>query len=218
MVFTSRSILSALLVSAAFLTPGIAAAQSSITGPSDAGRVQERLKKAPELPAAGEQVQVRAPGIEGAPAGADKVTLTLKAVSFDGLTVYSEAELRNLYDSMVGQKISLADVYGIAAALTNKYRNDGYILTQVVVPPQTISSGAVKLRIVEGYIDSVTVQGDLKGSERKLIESYAEGVRRASALNGNALEQAMTFRPLDAATSTRVRSSASENVGCAVPF
>lgn len=123
-----------------------------------------------------------------APAGADKVTLTLKQIDVEGASVYSEAQLQSVYGDKLNTQITLADVYNIAAQLTAKYRNDGYILTQVVIPPQTIDGGKVKMRVVEGFVDKVTVQGGM-GLDTAFLNGFAEKINASKPLNAKTLER-----------------------------
>lgn len=69
---------------------------------------------------------------------------------------------------------AISAINAVAADLTRKYRNDGYILTQVVVPAQTIENGVAKLRVVEGYIDQVSVTGEKSPAAEKLINEIAQ--------------------------------------------
>lgn len=138
------------------------------------------------LPEVGTKIQTG--GAVTAPAGADKVKLVLKSLAVEGQTVYDEVQIRAVYDQMIGTTITLADVFGIADRLTAKYRNDGYILTQVIVPPQTIDGGHVKLRVVEGFVENVTIQGATRANPGWL-EGYAAKLRAQKPLNSKALER-----------------------------
>ncbi len=138
------------------------------------------------LPEVGTKIQTG--GAITAPAGAEKVKLVLKSVAIEGQTVYDDVQIHSVYDSMIGTTITLADVFGIADRLTAKYRNDGYILTQVVVPPQTIDGGHVKLRVVEGFVENVTIQGSSRANPGWL-EGYAAKLRAQKPLNSKALER-----------------------------
>jgi len=92
-----------------------------------------------------------------APPGAENITLVLRGVRTVGGTVYRPEELEPIYAGLVGQVITLATVYDIAARITAKYGSDGYVLTRAIVPPQQLTpNGAVVLiQIVEGYVDKV---------------------------------------------------------------
>jgi hemolysin activation/secretion protein len=56
-------------------------------------------------------------------------------------------------DTYTGREITGNDILELASSLTAMYRNAGYILSLVVVPPQSLSDGTLTLRVVEGYID-----------------------------------------------------------------
>src|SRR5262249_10670793 len=92
-----------------------------------------------------------------APPGAEKITLVLRGVRFVGGTVYRPEELEPLYADLVGQVITLAAVYDIAARVTAKYGGDGYVLSRAVGSPQqlTPSGAGVTLPIVGGDIGRV---------------------------------------------------------------
>lgn len=140
------------------------------------------------------RVEVREGAIADAPAGSENIKLTLQRLNIEGATVYSEEEMGRIFQDKIGQTITLADVYGIAGELTRKYRNDGYILTQVVVPPQTIERGSIKLVVVEGYINNVEVRGEGNyiNDAVALSEDYASLVRGgATAVNVRQLERTL---------------------------
>lgn len=145
-------------------------------GSASAGRVEQQQIQIPDQSVnSAPRIEVKEIRIQEAPAGAEKISFVLKNLELQGVTVYSAAELENVYKDKLGQTITLADLYGIAGDLTRKYRNDGYILTQIVVPPQTIEGGTAKLQVVEGYVNQVEVQGSGKGIG--LIQTYASKIR-----------------------------------------
>lgn len=154
--------------------PSLASAQQ-VPGSADAGRADEQIRMPDDLIQASPKIEVREVAIKEAPAGAENITFPLNSLSLEGANSYDRAELENVYKDKLGRTISLADLYGIAGDLTRKYRNDGYILTQVIVPPQTIEGGTARLQVVEGYVSNVSVQGDDTGAE--LIRSYAARIQ-----------------------------------------
>jgi hemolysin activation/secretion protein len=92
-----------------------------------------------------------------APAGAETVKLILREVLIEGGTVYNIEEIATIYHDLLGRRITLAEVYGIAQKITARYGNDGYVLSRVIVPPQQLNPGGavVRLQIIEGYVDRV---------------------------------------------------------------
>lgn len=185
-----RNLMSVTVLSAAILLINLPASAADIVGPADAGRVtQPQLENTlPTL--APQSIETNQPPSAQAPAGADKINFTLSGITYEGLTVYTPEQLLPVYADRLNKSISLADVYGIAAQLTAKYRNDGYVLTQVVVPPQTIEGGSIRLQVVEGFVDNVTVEGNVTDRERGLILKYANRVK-GQPLNTSALERSL---------------------------
>ena len=156
---------------------------------ADPGRVQERILDDTAIPSVSPRVEVRDVLLQDVPPNADEITLTLNQIQFEGIGVYSEDQISDVYAHKLGTNVTLAEIYGIASQLTNKYRNDGYILTQVIVPPQTIDGGRVTLRAVEGFVDQISVQGESQANARSLIESYANQIRGDGPLNSANLEK-----------------------------
>lgn len=178
---------SASLAFLATVSPQIASAQVPSTAEPSRASNQFTPQQAPAQSDFSGKISAQG-AAAAAPAGADKVTLTLKEISFEGASVYSEAQLQAVYGDKLNTKITLADVYNIAAQLTAKYRNDGYILTQVVIPPQTIDGGKVKMRVVEGFVDKVTVQGGM-GLDTGFLNGFAEKISASKPLNAKTLER-----------------------------
>ena len=185
---------------------------ADIPGSADPGRIQERF-----APATTPDLSKAAPGVSSgaatttAPAGAENAKLTLQKVVIEGMTAYDELAIAPLYADMIGQQISLADVYGLAERMTAKYRNEGYILTQVIVPPQTIDGGTVRLRVIEGFVDQVSFQGETRGDIGYLLP-FAEKIKAAKPLNAKALERYLLLMNDIAGISARAVLSPSPTV------
>ncbi len=172
-----------------YATSSFAQVPDTATTTADPGRIQGELRARGEVPLLSKKIEIKEIKLQEAPAGAEKVVFNLGNVDIEGGTVYSADDLAPVYEDKLGTQISLKDVYDFATALTNKYRNDGYILTQVIVPPQTIDDGLVKLRVVEGVIDNITVEGEGEDeTSLKLIRDYANGIKLNKAVNIKDLE------------------------------
>lgn len=121
------------------------------------------------------------------PADAAAIRFTLAALEVVGATVYDAATLQGHYASLLGREVSLADIYGVAQALTTRYRNDGYILSQVLVPAQEVADGRLRLQAVEGHVARVRLQGE--GSDHPLLQAYAARIEAARPLTAGVLER-----------------------------
>lgn len=187
-----KKLLGALLLSTVSISSmNIAHAQlDQQTGIADPGRAEERLTDERLMPQAGPKISVKQMALVEAPAGAENIKFNFGGIVFNGLDTYDYNDVTPIYDDQIGTEVTLADVYGIANRVTLKYREDGYVLTQVVVPPQTIDNGIVQLQVVEGYIDNIIIQGgDLTKYELKLIQDYASQISKGGALNIAELER-----------------------------
>ncbi|SVC30040.1 uncharacterized protein METZ01_LOCUS282894, partial [marine metagenome] len=109
------------------------------------------------------------------------VKFVLKQLLIQGKSIYDKRTFKPLYNKYLNKKLALGDIYEIAQKITNKYRNDGYILSKAIVPPQKIDNGVVYLRIIEGYIDKINVQGPIRGP-RKLINQYKKKILKSRPL------------------------------------
>lgn len=163
-------------------------AQANVPSSADAGRVEQQMPTLRSDSLVDGVAGVTAVGVQSAPSGAQNVKLTLKEVVIADASAYDTTELSEVYAHQIGQTITLADVYGIAERLTAKYRNDGYVLTQVIVPPQTIDGGTVRLRVVEGFVDQVRFQGQTRG-DMSFLAPFADKIRASKPLNSATLER-----------------------------
>lgn len=192
-----------------------AEAQTNIPGQADPGRIQDRVEERDFLSRDNPQIAIPEFQEQVAPSGSDDIKLTLDNVVIEDQTKYDPEELRSVYAEYLNKQVSLTDIYTIANALTVKYRNDGFILTQVIVPPQTIESGTVTLRAVEGYVDRVTVDGD-DLSAFPLIQSYVDDLVNQVPLDSAKLERGLLLiNDLPGVTARSILSPSRENVGAA---
>lgn len=169
------------------LVPAVALAQQ-VPSTAQPARVQERLRFEESRPTVGGASIITVPD----EAGKDKklaggAKFKLKGVSFENLTAFSKDEVAANYSDYVGKDVTLGTLNEIAGKITVQYRNAGYILSRAVIPPQRIGDGVVKIKIVEGYVNRVTVQGP--GADSSLIGKYANKIRAAKPLNAATLER-----------------------------
>jgi hemolysin activation/secretion protein len=166
---------------------GLVLAAGMAWGQSQPGQFEREFQREPEPRAPPEPI-VPAGANERAPPGADQVRFVLAAVQVDGVTAYPAEEIRAAYADLLGTEITLARVYELAAALTRKYRNDGFVLSQVVVPEQAIRAGSVRLQAIEGYVADVRIQGEVLGP-RADLDAHTERIRTSRPLRAADLER-----------------------------
>jgi len=156
-----RLIASAALLAVTAALSGAPAAAQTVPGAADSGRFEpsERLPpvKVPEPPPRIPTDKVVP--VLTAPPGSDTIQLTLRELVLRDATKADALNLRELYAPFIGQVVSLEQVYGIAAQITQRYREAGYVLSYAYIPDQEIAEGNIIIAVVEGYIGRVVVEG-----------------------------------------------------------
>lgn len=124
-----------------------------------------------------------------APAGAEKISLTLKQVKVVGAHKVPDAEVAKTYEHLLGKKISLVEVYAIANRITKIYRDHGYILSRAIVPKQEISNGTVQIQVVEGFVSSYSIQAPKDVGAQREIRAFADKLVGSGTLSAQNLER-----------------------------
>ncbi|MFL9900659.1 ShlB/FhaC/HecB family hemolysin secretion/activation protein [Paraburkholderia fungorum] len=89
------------------------------------------------------------------PVTAPGPTFVLKGITLKGNdTIPTDVLLAPVRDK-IGTQTGFADLAAIAARITQVYRERGYVLAQVLVPAQDVSSGNVELSVLEGRVGHV---------------------------------------------------------------
>jgi len=182
----------ALLVSfLAVLLPAFAWAQVNIPASAELPRLQDVLNALPAPKVVPQIITVPEPKVTDAlaPDDAERIRFVLKTLTISGATVYTPDELLPLFENLTGQETSVAEIYKIAAKLTAKYRNDGYVLARAIVPPQDVTPGHVSLQVVEGRLNDIILVGDPALKQSNLVNSYAERLRSEGPFNALDVEQ-----------------------------
>lgn len=159
----------------------------NIPGTVDPGRLQERFE-APRAPRAVDEPLLPDSGQQMAPEEAEKIRFTLAAITMRGNSIFSEAELSDLYQQYLGKEVSLGDIFKIADAITARYRNAGYVLARVTVPAQRVENGIVQIMVFEGRIGKASFEGISPGQSRQL-DAYLKKINDSVPLRADVLER-----------------------------
>jgi hemolysin activation/secretion protein len=150
-------------------------------------RFEERFKKQ-EYPQS-QVVPVKPENLKPVfPAEMRKVNFLLQRMVIKGSTIYGKRKFSRLFRKYLHRRVNLEQVYIIAQNITNMYRTDGYILSKAVVPPQKIEDGVVQIDVIEGFVDRVAIQGQVRGP-RKLLNEYRKSLLKSRPLKATDLER-----------------------------
>jgi hemolysin activation/secretion protein len=151
------------------------------------GQIEKQFERPPEPSAKPGPINIPESRLTPPPNAGD-VKVVLHQVTVDGVTAYRPEALRASYASLLEKEVTLAEIYRVVEGLTAKYRNDGYVLSQVFVPAQTVEGGSIRLQALEGYIANVRVEGGTDEMRRR-VKKYGEKIRASRPLRMAALER-----------------------------
>jgi hemolysin activation/secretion protein len=89
----------------------------------------------------------------------ESAPFTLRAVVITGATALDEAEIENVASEFVGKSLTTDDLSRLAGRLTQAYRDRGFFLSRVIIPPQEIKGGKLTAQAIEGYVVAVKADG-----------------------------------------------------------
>ena len=111
----------------------------------------------------------------------------LKEVKFSGNTVFDDDDLKDLFRDKFNKIITLHDVREMTQSITRYYRQDGYILSQAILPPQDVREGTIEIKVIEGFISEVIFEGDTYDLEEFLADT-ASAIKNSRPLHIKDLE------------------------------
>ncbi len=173
-----------LLCLALTATHAVAQTKPPVTPP---GQIEKQFERPPEPTAKPGAISIPETR-QKPPQNAESVKIVLNQLTVDGVTAYRPETLRETYANALHKEVTLAEIYRIVEGMTARYRNDGYILSQVFVPAQTVEGGAVRLQAIEGYIANVRVEGST-AEVRERLKGYGDKIRATRPLTMAALER-----------------------------
>lgn len=179
---TPRGIVVAVLATAAIWLPlgwaqGVSPGDVRQTLPRPTPEVPTR--PAPEVEAAEPPAPAQAPG---GPA------VLIQRFEITGNSVFPTEELHQQIAGYEGRRLTLLEIYTVADELTRYYRDRGYTLSTVTVPVQEVTTGVVKLEVIEGEIGQVQVEGNRSYSE-SFIRDRVDGLQPGQVITLDEIKQ-----------------------------
>ncbi|WP_448502683.1 ShlB/FhaC/HecB family hemolysin secretion/activation protein [Sphingomonas sp.] len=126
-------------------------------------------------------------------------TILVGAVQIDGLEVLRQADFMPVIEPVIGQTLGAGGQRALVEAITRRMHKLGYPLAVAAIAPQRVSAGVLRVRVDEGRIDTVRVEGDGNTHVERLLSGLANGQPVTKA----ALERAILLA--EAVPGVRVR-------------
>lgn len=142
----------------------------------EAGAAAGRFKDESEFKKGLDKKKPKAPEIEIEKEKKEKPVVggpsfTLKDVKVTGSTIFKDEDFRPAYEKYLDKSISYAEVDSITNDIEKKYKEKGYLTTSVYLPEQDVVGGKIEVRILEGKMGDVKVEGN-KWFSADLIKKY----------------------------------------------
>ncbi len=99
------------------------------------------------------------------------VKFTLESVTVTGSTIFSQYDFAPIYQPYLRKIITFVELEKIAEQIKAKYKERGYLTTTVYIPEQKILDGKIEIRVLEGKMGDLVVEGN-KWFSASLITKY----------------------------------------------
>lgn len=100
-----------------------------------------------------------------------------------GSRVFDEADFQEVLSPYTDRPLSFAELLQARTAITEFYKDKGYITSGAFIPPQRLSEGVVQIQVVEGQVEEVNVSGNNRLSDNYISKRLALGDGKALNVN-----------------------------------
>lgn len=89
----------------------------------------------------------------------------------EGVSPLPQALINDYFKPLENKTYTLKELQEVSKALEQLIHEQGYLFYQVIVPPQTLSSGAVKLKVITFSLGKIDVTGNQYFSNENIMDS-----------------------------------------------
>ena len=108
------------------------------------------------------------------PDAAKKNVFNIAEYQVSGNSLLPAIRIEEAVYRYLGEEKSIADVEKARAALEKAYHDAGYLTVLVDIPEQSVSSGIVQLKVTEGSVEKIRVEGSHYFSLNRLLAKVPE--------------------------------------------
>ena len=103
------------------------------------------------------------------------LSVFVREVRIIGSTVFTPEELASVTALYTNRKLTSEDFEALRVALTKFYIDHGYVTSGAIIPDQAVTEGTITLRVIEGRLGHIEVEGKEPGSKPEwFAPSYIE--------------------------------------------
>ncbi|MDJ0635284.1 MAG: ShlB/FhaC/HecB family hemolysin secretion/activation protein [Xenococcaceae cyanobacterium MO_188.B29] len=115
------------------------------------------------------------------------IVIPVNKIKVIGSTIFSPEELKSITEPLEGRSVTLEELQETAKKITRLYLEKGYITSRAIVPKQEVQDGTVEIRVIEGSIAEIQIEGNTRVSDRyirKRLELGTETPVRVERIEG----------------------------------
>jgi hemolysin activation/secretion protein len=155
----------------------------------DAGRILQETNPAPAFPpSSGSTIQNHLPQISRPKPTSGDVRVQVERFEFTGNSALSSAELNQALAHLAGQALDFGELTRAVEAVEARYKQAGFFLAQVYLPPQKIRDGVVEIAVNEGRLGETRLEGESRVAP-DVVFGYLDQLPRHEPLTLPVLER-----------------------------
>lgn len=118
--------------------------------------------------------------------------VTIRKLQIDGGSRYPLKDVAQVFEPLIGHETNLEQLIEATRKITQRYQQDGYLLSYAFLPEQRFENGLVRVVLVEGYIKDYQVLGDI-GPASAYVDKLAEKLKAERPLTRKTFERYTTL-------------------------
>jgi hemolysin activation/secretion protein len=150
-------------------------------------RQQELLQNVPEQ----KQETIVMEKEKAVPADKSQTLFAVKKIEFGTSEILSTEELKNIAGKYEGKELSLSDLNAMLEEINQMYTSKKVITAKAVLPPQKITDGIVRVKLIEGHYGDFKIVGNNKTSEEYILSRI--NLKKAQLVRLDELEKSLTY-------------------------
>jgi hemolysin activation/secretion protein len=120
--------------------------------------------------------------------------IQVKKIEVIGSTIFNETNWRSITQPLEGKTVTIEQLQQVADKITGLYLEGNYITSRAVIEEESLASGNVRIRVIEGSIEEIVIEGAERseGYVRSRIELGTD-----TPLNSASLEDQLRLLKID---------------------
>ncbi|MEM7590599.1 MAG: ShlB/FhaC/HecB family hemolysin secretion/activation protein [Cyanobacteria bacterium P01_A01_bin.83] len=100
--------------------------------------------------------------------------IKIEEIEIEGNTLFSDSELNKIVAPVEGRTVTFEQLLEIKNAVVKFYRDQGYISSGAFLPAQKLQNGRLTIRVIEGSLDLIEIEGLSRLNEQYIIARLPE--------------------------------------------